>query len=158
MFFSLPGLSVSPFSQKSLASGKSKTILIVEDNPDEQQLIEALFSISDLDLSLKFAANGEEAVNYLRGLKPYQDPLSLPALILTDMIMPFRDGISFLAWIRLQPELNGIPVIVISSTGNLAERARAEQLGVNYYFVKPVDLNKLIFLIKAILVYLREDK
>ena len=158
MFFSLPSLSVSPFSQKYLASGTSKTLLIVEDNPDERQLIEALFSISDLDIYLKFAANGEEAVNYLSGLKTYQNNLDIPAIILTDIIMPFRDGINLLAWIRLQPELKGIPVIAISSTGNLAERSRAEQLGVSYYFVKPVDLNQLMFLVKAILVHLREDK
>ncbi|MBW4495014.1 MAG: response regulator [Oscillatoria princeps RMCB-10] len=158
MFFSLPGLSVNPFSGNSFVKVKSKTILIVEDNPDERQLLEALFSNINLDVYLQFAANGEEAVNYLSGLKPYQEPLSIPALILTDMRMPFRDGISLLAWIRLQPELKGIPVIVMSSTGDIAERVRAEKLGVSYYFVKPVDLNKLMFLVKATLVYLQEDK
>lgn len=152
MLFSLPRLSVNPFLEPSFVSEMSKTILIVEDNPDEQQLLEALLSVSNLDVSLQLAANGEEAVNYLSGLKPYQEPLSIPALILTDMRMPFRDGISLLAWIRLQPELKSIPVIVMSSTGDITERARVEKLGVSYYFVKPVDLNKLMFLIKATLL------
>lgn len=158
MFFSLPGLSVNPFLERYFVSVRAKTLLIVEDNPDERQLLEALFSVSNLDISLEFAANGEEAINYLSAIKPYQEPGSLPALILTDMRMPFRDGISLLAWIRLQPELKGIPVIVMSSTGDIAERARVEKMGVSYYFVKPVDLNKLMFLVKATLVHLQQDK
>lgn len=155
MFFSLPGLTVNPFDGEPFVKGKSKTILIVEDNPDERDLLEALFTLSNLDVSLQFAANGEEAVNYLSGLKPYQEPLSIPALILTDMRMPFRDGISLLAWIKQQPELKGIPVIMLSSSGDIIERARAEKLGVSYYFVKPINLDKLIFLVKATLVYLQ---
>jgi CheY-like chemotaxis protein len=155
MFFSLPGLTVNRFDGEPFVKGKSKTLLIVEDNPDERDLLEALFTLSNLDVSLQFAANGEEAVNYLSGLKPYQEPLSIPAMILTDMRMPFRDGISLLAWIKRQPELKGIPVIMLSSSADILERARAEKLGVSYYFVKPMDLDKLIFLVKATLVYLQ---
>ncbi|WP_017715866.1 response regulator [Kamptonema formosum] len=158
MFFSLPGLSLNPFYDRSSVSGSYKNFLIVEDNPDERQLLEALFSISNLDMSLVFAENGEEAVNYLSRLNPYEDPLSLPALILTDLRMPLMDGLSLLAWIRQQPELKGIPVIVMSSTGDITERVRAEKLGISYYFVKPVDLNQLIFLVKAMLVHLREEQ
>jgi CheY-like chemotaxis protein len=155
MFFSLPGLTVNRFDGEPFVKVKSKTLLIVEDNPDERDLLEALFTLSNLDVSLQFAANGEEAVNYLSGLKPYQEPLSIPALILTDMRMPFRDGISLLAWIKRQPELKGIPVIMLSSSADIIERSRAEKLGVSYYFVKPMDLDKLIFLVKATLVYLQ---
>ncbi len=74
----------------------------------------------------------------------------LPALILTATRMPYRDGMSLLAWIKQQPELKVIPVVMLSSTGEKRERERAEKLGVSCYLVKPPELDELIDLVEAI--------
>ena len=129
-----------------------KTILIAENNPDELELLEVIFKVSNLDVSVQLTANGEEALNYLTGEKPYTDRnrYPLPALILTATRMPYRDGMSLLAWIKQQPELKAIPVIMLSSTGEKRERERAEKLGVSCYLVKPTELDELIDLVEAI--------
>lgn len=83
--------------------------------------------------------NGEAAVAYLGGAPPYQDRerYPLPGLILLDLKLPRKGGLEVLAWLRAQPRLRRLPVVILTSSREHGDIAQAYDLGVNSYLVKP---------------------
>jgi CheY-like chemotaxis protein len=83
--------------------------------------------------------DGEKALAYLAGVPPYADRTvhPLPTLILLDLNLPLRSGFEVLAWVRAQPELRDLPVVIYSSSGRPEDRARATALGATDYLLKP---------------------
>ncbi len=76
---------------------------------------------------------------------------SLPALILMDINMPGINGLQACEAIRRNPNTKDVPIIIISALSSESDIRRAKKIGISEYFVKPVDLSKLIDKIKAIL-------
>ena len=95
--------------------------------------------------------DGQQAIDYLKGSGPYSDreEYPLPCVIITDLKMPY-DGMSFLEWLRSQPDFSHVPKLVLSTSGMDSDRNRAAELGACGYFVKPSDLNALISVVSAI--------
>lgn len=113
----------------------NKHILIVEDAPELQILLTQLFE-SEGYIALQ-ALNGQQALDILRTMT------SLPAFILLDIMMPVMDGFSFREEQMKDTRLANIPVIVM--TADSEPQVKAQQLGVNYFFKKPIrDLDKLL--------------
>lgn len=128
-----------------------KTILIVEDNPQDVELtIEAL---SDYNLANNVVAvsDGVEAMEYLRYKGKFVDRVKEnPAVILLDIKMPKMDGIEVLASIKSDNKLKTIPVVMLTSSREEPDLKKCYELGVNAYVVKPVNFSDFLDAVKQI--------
>jgi CheY-like chemotaxis protein len=119
-------------------------ILHVEDNPDDVLLTKMAFHRAGTNVQLEVAPDGEKPIAMLgNGGGP-------PACVLLDIKLPNLSGFDVLAWIRNQPALKRIPVIMLTSSLLPEDIDRAYELGANSYLIKPPDLNSLIALAKVI--------
>jgi CheY-like chemotaxis protein len=128
------------------------TILLAEDDPDDVFLLQrALRRVVDHG-SLQVVEDGEAAMAYLAGLMPYgdRDQFPLPVLLLLDLKLPRRTGHEVLAWLRQEPELRRLPVVMLTSSREIEDVNRAYDLGVNSYLVKPVGPDALVDLLRAL--------
>jgi len=128
------------------------SILIVEDNEDDFFILQRAFTNAGIKTQLCQALDGEEAIHYLGGVGKYADRAAypMPAMVLLDLKLPKIPGHDVLAWIRQRSELNGLVVIVLSSSRESTDIEKAYQLGTNAYMVKPSALNELVDAIKAL--------
>jgi CheY-like chemotaxis protein len=133
-------------------SPESAVILLVEDREDDIVLIRKAFEKAELANPLYVVRNGEEAVAYLTGDAAFsnRNEYPLPDLILLDLKMPRLDGFETLLWIRNQPGIRNIPVVILTSSAELRDVTRAYALGANSYLVKPVDFEHSIELVKVL--------
>jgi CheY-like chemotaxis protein len=132
-----------------------KPILLVEDDPNDQMLIRRAFSKAKLGNPLQIVDDGDAAVDYLGGQGRYADRAAhpLPALVLLDLKLPRRSGLEVLAWLRGQPGIGRLPVVVLTSSRESADVSRAYELGANSFLVKPVDFDGLLELIRSAGLY-----
>jgi CheY-like chemotaxis protein len=114
-------------------------ILLVEDNAAVREAMAALLRAAGYRVAC--AANGREALDHLR--RP-----ELPCLILLDLAMPVMDGWEFRASQRRAPELADIPVFLLSGESDLP--GIAASLGVDGYFPKPVEADRLLQTIRFV--------
>jgi len=121
-------------------------ILLVEDREDDVLLLRRSFQKAGISNPIQVARNGEEAVSYLGGTGKYSNraEFPLPDLILLDLKMPKVDGFEVLRWIRTQPELSGMRVVVLSSSESIRDVNLAYALGANSFLVKPADFNDYV--------------
>jgi CheY-like chemotaxis protein len=111
------------------------TILYVDDDADDQLLLSESLQDQQAPAHLICASDGEEAVAYLNAL----DQSALPSLIILDLNMPRWDGKRTLSYIKSHPVLSGIPVIILSTSGNKADQESCYRLGAISYLEKPYD-------------------
>jgi CheY-like chemotaxis protein len=114
-------------------------VLYVEDEADDLFFMRRAFDKEGLTECLRWAVDGGEAIDYIQGEGPYadRDAHPLPQLILLDLNLPVRTGFEVLEWIRNNPPIREIPVVVFSSSGHNHDRKRACDLGANDYILKP---------------------
>lgn len=127
-------------------------ILIVEDNDDHAFFIEQAFRQARLANPTHRVSNGDEAVEYLKGEGQYanRSEFPLPSLVLLDLKMPRRNGFEVLEWIRNQPGLKGLRVIVLTTSDEIRDVNRAYELGANSFLVKPVNVPDFMQLVQAV--------
>jgi two-component system response regulator len=120
-------------------SGK-KVILMVEDNPDDEELIRMALDKGKITNEIVVARDGQEALDRLFGgagsvkkLRP------LPTVVLLDLHLPKVDGLEVLKRIRSQEETRLLPVVILTSSDEEKDRVRGYGLGANSYVCKPVD-------------------
>lgn len=128
---------------------KDNVIIIVEDNPINIKMMEAL--LEDIGLDFHIATNGAEGVAKTRELLAEG---SLPDIILMDMFMPIMDGLEALRLIHQLPDCADIPIVAFSADSSSEREQEAKQVGACAYITKPVDFQKLIPLLNK---YLRKD-
>lgn len=128
------------------------TILLVEDNPRDVLLIQRAFRKANVAIPLQVVEDGEVAIRYLSGEEPYtdRDRYPLPVLILLDLKLPRKSGAEVLAWLRQQPALKRLPVVVLTSSKEYADINHIYDLGGNAYMVKPVAFDNLVEIVKAL--------
>ncbi|MFC5500188.1 response regulator [Caenimonas terrae] len=114
------------------AHGAARKILVVDDNVDAADTLEALLSIEGFSVAVAY--DGEAALAAVRS-----DP---PAIVLMDIGMPRMDG--YEAARRIRQETEGIRLIALTGWGQDLDRHKAEAAGFNTHFVKPVDLEQLL--------------
>ncbi len=131
------------------------SILIVEDNTDDVLLIKRAFQQCGVVNPLRFVTDGEQAVAYLKGTGEFSDRKKnpLPVLILLDLKMPRMNGFEFLRWLRNEPDLKKIIVVILTSSSESPDINRAYELGANSYLVKPVRFEDLIRIVKELHLY-----
>jgi DNA-binding response OmpR family regulator len=128
-------------------------VLIVEDDEDALLLLRRALSKARLKSPVGIAVDGDQAVEILSGKPPASGPL--PCLVLLNLKLPRRSGLEVLEWMRSRPGLRRIPVIIISSSGEEEDRARALHLGARDYHIKPIDGGGLYRLARRVVTYLR---
>jgi CheY-like chemotaxis protein len=120
-------------------------VLLVDDNPDDVLLMRRAFSATSVSAPLMVVNGGEAAINYLSGSAPYADRVvhPLPLLMLLDLKMPKVSGFDVLKWLRAQPSLKRLPVVVLTSSSDADDVNKAYDLSVNSYIVKPSSLKEI---------------
>jgi CheY-like chemotaxis protein len=130
-------------------------VLLIEDDPDHEELVRRAFRHGVTRVSLQVARHGEEALDYLFRRGEYRDPARSPRprLILLDLRLPRRDGLEVLAEIKSSPELRAIPAVVLTTSESDLDVARAFAQHANSYLVKPVDFARFEKLIGDVEAY-----
>ena len=126
--------------------------LLVEDNADDILLVQRAFMKANISNPLHVVRSCEEAIQYLSGEGAYAT-LPLPSVILLDLKLAGRNGFEVLEWIRRQPSLHNLRVIVLTSSDSVYDVDRAYKLGANSFLIKPVHFERLVEIMSAIRGY-----
>jgi CheY-like chemotaxis protein len=130
-------------------------ILLAEDDPNDVLLIQRAFQRTHVANPVQVVRDGEEVLAYLSGQGPFADRERhpLPVLMLMDLKMPRKSGLEVLEWVRQQPGLKRLPIIVLTSSNQSPDINRAYELGANSYLVKPAGFDSLLELVKNLDMY-----
>lgn len=120
---------------------KNKTILLVEDNPDDVSLTLRAFRKSNIANEIVVARDGAEAIDYLFGTGAYagRDPNHQPQLVLLDLKLPKIDGLEVLDRIRADERTRFVPVVILTTSKEQEDMISGYKRGANSYIRKPVD-------------------
>ena len=126
-------------------------ILLVEDSDDNVFLLRYAFQKAGILNPVQVVATGEDAIAYLGGTGPYCDctQFPLPSMVLLDLKLPGMDGLDVLRWIRQQSGLRALRVAMLTSSDFGQEINAAYEIGANVFLTKPVDLEKLIEMMRV---------
>jgi CheY-like chemotaxis protein len=122
-----------------------RLILLVEDNATDVRLIRRALTRVPMHNPLQVLSDGDLAVAYLAGDAPFADRRTypLPGLILLDLKLPKRSGLEVLRWMKTQPGLARIPVVILTSSRRAPDVNAAYDGHANSYLVKPVQFDDL---------------
>jgi len=134
-------------SKKEFMSGHF-AILVADDDQNDVFFLKRAFQKSGFTQPMMHVADGQEAIDYLRGDADYADRTRypFPGLLLLDLKMPKVDGFDVLSWLKTRPDLESLPVVVLSSSSREDDIERARELGADDYRVKPADFEDLLAL------------
>jgi PAS domain S-box-containing protein len=128
-------------------------VLLVEDSDDDAFLLRRQLQKAGVDVQLQVVSDGEEAIRYLAGEGEYadRDKFPLPSLVFLDLNLPRKSGLEVLTWVREQPSLHRLPVVVLTATEEEGAIQKAFALGADYYIVKPPSAENLKAVIDELL-------
>lgn len=121
-------------------------MLVAEDEPNDAFFLKRAFLKAGINVPMDFVGDGQEAVDYLSGEGRFEDRRShpLPSLLLLDIKMPRLSGFDVLKWLRQQPGLRRLAVLVFSSSDDQRDINLAYDLGANSYATKPAAAADLV--------------
>lgn len=128
-------------------------ILLVEDNPNDAELITRALKRINLSKNLTWLKDGEEALCFLFPESSSAGNNPAPKLILLDLKLPKVDGYEVLEKIKAEESMKNIPVVIFSSSREDSDLAECYRKGANSYIVKPVDFAKFIGAVEEIGLY-----
>lgn len=133
----------------------NKTILLVEDNPDDETLTLRAFRKANIVNEVVVARDGAEALDYLFGTGRYagRDPRDRPAVILLDLKLPKVDGIEVLRRLRADDRTKLTQVVIITTSREEQDVIRGYELGANSYICKPVNFEEFAKVAQQIGLY-----
>jgi CheY-like chemotaxis protein len=135
--------------------GEPLTILLVEDNEDHAELI--IWGLRNQRVAnvIHHVPDGQQALDYLFSRKQFQDPAASPRpnLILLDLRLPRVDGLEVLKTVKQSPELQQIPVVILTSSSAETDIAKSYDFHANSYVVKPLDFKTFGNLMKDLGFY-----
>src|ERR1051325_4138254 len=128
-----------------------RTVLLVEDEPNDVFFLQQAMKKAGVVNPIQVASDGQQAIDYFKGTGKFanREEFPLPYLVLLDLKLPQVMGLDVLRWIRQQPDVAAI-VIILTSSMEEADIASAYRLGANGYLVKPPEVNKLTDMAKSI--------
>ncbi|MCE9582642.1 MAG: response regulator [Planctomycetes bacterium] len=134
---------------------EGKTILLVEDNPDHQELTRRALAAADIFMFTVILGEGPEALEFLHaeGAWADRDGKRLPALMLLDLKLGASDGVEILRRVRQDARTKMLPVVLLTSSSSQADISRAYAAGANGYVVKPVDFDEYSSALRAIAAF-----
>ena len=130
-------------------------ILLAEDDTRDAELFQHAIHRAHVPLLIRHVCDGQEAIDYLRGVGPYADRslYPLPDVLVLDLKMPRLDGLRVLDWLREHPDCSQLPTLMLSGSGLAQDVQEAYRRGVRTYFAKPNDFQKLQDLVRLIAGY-----
>ncbi len=133
----------------------NKTILLVEDNPDDELLTIRALKQNSIGNEIVVARDGVEALDYLMGTGEYEgrNINDVPELILLDLKLPKINGLEVLKRLRAEPHSKYIPVVVLTSSSEEQDIITSYDLGANSFVQKPVNFDEFILATKQLGLY-----
>jgi len=131
---------------------KPAYILLVEDNRMDIELTLNAFREVHLENKINVVRSGQEALDYIHGQGQYSDRFNypMPDIILLDLKLPGVDGFTVLKKFKATPLIKRIPVIILTSSQEEADRAQGYDNGANSYLVKPVSFDGFLQVVNEI--------
>jgi two-component system response regulator len=129
-------------------AGEPKTILLVEDNADDEQLTLRAMRQSEIPNIIRVARDGAEALDFL-----FSDTNKLPDLVLLDLKLPKVSGLEVLQRIREEGKTLALPVVILTSSDEERDIVESYNLGANSYIRKPVDFDEFIDAVRQLGLY-----
>ena len=132
-----------------------KPILYAEDDENDVFLMQRVYGKLQIPNPLRVVEDGKMAIAYLAGNPPYETRTEnpLPCVLIMDLSMPGKHGLEVLKWIKNQPTLMELPVVILTSSNQESDIERAYETGASGYFVKPGDPGVLQGILKSIQDY-----
>lgn len=130
-------------------AGHPIEVLLVEDDPGDVLLIREAFDFNKVHNALNVVADGEQALDYLRGTGDYADRVR-PDLVLLDLNLPRKDGREVLAEVKDDPDLRTIPIVVLTTSEAEEDVLKSYELHANAYVTKPVDFDRFVSIVRQI--------
>lgn len=127
------------------------TILLVDDNDDDLYALRRAVKKAGIVNPQQVVTDGQQAIDYLAGTGRFADraQFPLPFLVFLDLKMPLRGGFEVLTWIREQPALASIVVVVLTGSDETKDHQRAYALGARSYLVKPPQPADLLSIMES---------
>lgn len=133
---------------------RTKTLLLVEDNRDDEELTLRALRRSNIANEVVVARDGVEALDYLFRRNAFADrPPGLPQLVLLDLKLPRLNGLEVLQQIRAEPSTRLLPVVVLTSSREDRDLVDSYSLGANSYIQKPVDFTQFQEAVRTLGLY-----
>lgn len=134
---------------------ESSIILLVEDNPDDVELLKYAIQKADIRNPIVVVTDGDAAVDYIGRTGAYVDRAGQPRpeLILLDLKLPRRSGFEVLSFVREHGPTRHTPVVVLTSSGQGDDIRRCYELGANSFLVKPIGRDALIDMVRTLKAY-----
>jgi len=131
---------------------RATTILVADDDAEDRSMIKEAFTEARLNNAVDFVGDGEQLLAYLRRDGDHAEKAGqpLPGLIMLDLNMPRMDGREALREIKADPDLKHIPVLVLTTSEADEDIIRTYGLGVNSFISKPVTLEGLVYVVRAL--------
>lgn len=130
-------------------------ILLVEDNPQDIELILRSFKKRNIANPIHVAEDGAQALDFIfcRGEYEQRDKCQLPKVILLDLKLPKINGLEVLKELKSNEHTRHIPVVIVTSSREDPDIKRAYELGANSYIVKPVDFDEFMKVMQSLDYY-----
>jgi len=134
---------------------QDRIILLVEDNPDDEELTRMALEKNNITNKIVVAHDGVEAIDFLFGTGSHagRDVTHLPDLILLDLKLPRVDGFEVLRRIRADARTSLLPVVILTSSKEEQDKVSGYKLGANSYVRKPVDFNQFTEAVRQLGLY-----
>ncbi len=131
---------------------RDDTILLVEDNPDDEELTLRALRKSGVKEPVVVARDGPEALDYLfaTGAWKLRDVLDTPRVVLLDLKLPKLSGLDVLRRMREDPRTRRVPVVVLTSSAEERDIQQCYDLGANSYVRKPVEFDEFLEFIRSL--------
>ena len=138
-----------------MPEGDEPIILLADDSEDDVLMFCRAFKDVGYQSALQVVRHGDEVVAYLNGNGKFSNRAEypLPTLLLLDLKMPRRNGFEVLEWIRRQPSLRRMLVIVLTTSERTEDINRAYQLGANSFLSKPLDFSEFRLMLNSLHQY-----
>lgn len=132
-----------------------KVILLVEDNPDDEELTLRALKKNNIQNEVVIARDGAEALDYLFGTGAYtgRDVSQVPSVTLLDLKLPKVDGLEVLKQLREHECTKFSPVVILTSSKEEQDLIKGYSLGANSYIRKPVDFSQFIEAVRQLGLY-----
>jgi CheY-like chemotaxis protein len=133
----------------------ASSILLVEDNPDDEALTIRAFRKNNVTNEVIVARDGAEALDYLFGTGAYanRDTSLQPQVVILDLKLPKIDGLEVLRQLRAAPQTKLLPVVILTSSNEERDRLQGYDLGANSYVRKPVDFAEFVDAVRQLGLY-----